>query len=436
MKRFFILLIIIVNSLYVNANYYTTVLFAGSNTTTLHNDSLNTNVLLKSNVDTTGLTRHVLKEKSHSVSKNTTSLNKKTSSLVKRNSSLEKIKTKASNALKNQDTASYNSAQDFNVFVSSIDSLKHTIESMRQTNDSIQTVLSEFANKSENTFNLYSTISLILSIVFIIFIIISIKKYREIIKYKVEWQTDVTNKLQNSISLIKENISESIGNFQNCTKEVIRVSNQVNKIEISLKAMDEKIGVMLSKLNNMPIVQPKDTTSANTNSVEKEIIDSVIEAENCPQITDVQYNDAISEFERINNRLFKLRKYKIYSQELLRFLSTGEMDIEEYSKRLDESDLPEDAKEHLNTILYDIERYNTQRRGVISKYISQQKLISFDVRFPLLEGFDNKCDHHFKGDDVTDGEKIIRVCKLGYYFPNSHVAPYRVKCEVDTEKEE
>ena len=95
----------------------------------------------------------------------------------------------------------------------------------------------------------------------------------------------------------------------------------------------------------------------------------------------------------------------------------------------------------LNSIIlkkshHDIERFNTQRRGVISKYISQQKLISFDIRFPLLEGFDDKRDHHFKGDDVVDGEKIIRVCKLGYYFPNSHVAPYRVKCEVDTEKEE
>lgn len=432
MKRYFILLIIIVNSLHINANYYTMVLFASSNTTTLHEDSVNTNALLKSKVDTIGLKGNVSPKKSHGVSKNDSALNKKTSSPIKRNNSLEKTNTKASSDLKNQDIGS----QNFNNVVSSIDSLKHSIESIRSTNDSIETILSNFSNKSENALKGYSTIFFIFGIVSVFFVIILIKKYREIITYKVKGQTDVTSKLQNCVSLIKENTSESIGNVQNCTKEVTKVLNQVNLIEISLKAMDEKIDVMLFKLNNMPIVQPKDTTSANTNSVGKEEIDSVIEAENSPQITDVQYNDAISEFERINNRLFKLRKYKIYSQELLRFLSTGEMDKEEYSKRLDESDLPEDAKEHLNTILYDIERFNTQRRGVISKYISQQKLISFDIRFPLLEGFDDKYDHHFKGDDVTDGEKIIRVCKLGYYFPNSHVAPYRVKCEVDTEKEE
>ena len=324
MKRYFILLIIIVNSLHINANYYTMVLFASSNTTTLHEDSVNTNALLKSKVDTIGLKGNVSPKKSHGVSKNASALNKKTSSPIKRNNSLEKTNTKASSDLKNQDIGS----QNFNNVVSSIDSLKHSIESIRSTNDSIETILSNFSNKSENALKGYSTIFFIFGIVSVFFVIILIKKYREIITYKVKGQTDVTSKLQNCVSLIKENTSESIGNVQNCTKEVTKVLNQVNQIEISLKAMDEKIDVMLFKLNNMPIVQPKDTTSANTNSVGKEEIDSVIEAENSPQITDVQYNDAISEFERINNRLFKLRKYKIYSQELLRFLSTGEMDKE------------------------------------------------------------------------------------------------------------
>lgn len=429
MKRYFILLIIIVNSLHLYANYYTMVLFDSSNITTLHEDSVNTNALLKSKVDTIGLKGNVSPQKTHGISKNADALNKKTSSPMKRNNSLKK---KASSDLKNQNIAS----QNFNNVVNSIDSLKHSIESIRQTNDSIESILSNFTNKSENTLKAYCIIFLILGIVSVFFVIILIKKCREIITYKVKGQTDVTSNLQSCVSLIKENTSESIGNVQNCTKEVTRVLNQVNEIEISLKAMDEKIDAMLSKLNNMPIIQPKDTISVNTNSVGTEVIDSVIEAENSPQITDVQYNDAISEFERINNRLFKLRKYKIYSQELLRFLSIGEMDKEEYSKRLDESDLPEDAIEHLKTIMYDIERFNTQRRELISKYISQQKLTCFDIRFPLFAEFDDELDHNFKGDDVAKGDKITRVCKLGYYFPKSNVAPYRVKCEVDTEKEE
>lgn len=437
MKRcFFILLFVIVNSLYVNANFFTTVLFDSSYISTLHKDSVNTDILLKENVDTVGLAGNLSKEKSHGISKNAGVLNIKSSSSMKRNNSLKKIHKKAPSDLKNK--VSYNSSQDFNVAVGgAIDSLKRSIESMRQTNDSILTISQEFSNKLEKTFKLYRIVFFLLGIGAIFSIIILIKKYRKIITYKVKELTDVTSKLQSCISLlIEENKSMSIGIVQNCTKEMTKISDLVNQIGISLKAMDEKIDVGLTKINNMPIVQPEEISSPSKNIVEKKGFDSVIEAEDGPQITEVQYNDAISEFERINNRLFKLRKYKTYSQELLRFLFIGEMNKEEYIKRLGESDLPEDGKEHLNTILYDIERFNTQRRELISNYISQQKLTCFDIRFPLLEGFDDKRDHHFKGDDVVDGEKIIRVCKLGYYFPNSHVAPYRVKCEVDTEKGE
>ena len=434
-RYFFVLLIIIVNCLSVNANNFTTVLFASSNRITLHKDSVNTNNLLKLNVDTIDLATNVSKEKKHGVFNKADTLNKNASSPVKRNNSLKRNKTKKSSDLKKQDVVtSYNNTQSFTIVVSTVDSLKQSVESMRQTNDSILTILSDISNKSEEPFKSYCYIFFLLGIIAIFFIIMLIKKNRGIITNEVKGQTDVISKLQDSISLIEEDIAKSYDNARNCTNEVTKVLKKVNKMETSSIAMDEKIDIVLSELKNMPIIQPKETTSESKNSVERKMIDSVKEAENSPQITEVQYNDAISEFERINNRLFKLRKYKNYSQELLQFLSTGEMNKEEYTLRLGESDLPEDGKEHLNTILYDIERFNTQRRELISNYISQQKLTCFEIRYPLSAEFDDKLDHHFKGDDVADGEKIIRVCKLGYYFPKSHVAPYRVKSEVDTEK--
>lgn len=141
------------------------VLFDSSNITTLHEDSVNTNALLKSKVDTIGLKGNVSPQKTHGISKNADALNKKTSSPMKRNNSLKK---KASSDLKNQNIAS----QNFNNVVNSIDSLKHSIESIRQTNDSIESILSNFTNKSENTLKAYCIIFLILGIVSVFFVII------------------------------------------------------------------------------------------------------------------------------------------------------------------------------------------------------------------------------------------------------------------------
>lgn len=435
MKKYFVLIIIILNSLSINAQDSATAVYAIPDTI-LCKDTVNINVQLKSNVETLGITENVFDEELRDVSVNVDALKKVLSSTEKkinRSSGISKVET-SSNIKKQNDVALFNSAQDCNMVVPSIDSLKYAIESMSQKNDSILTILSCLSNKSEKIFKIYNNILFLFCIVALFSLIIIIKKYREIILSNVTKQTDVISKLQNCISLIEKNKSKVTEEMQSITNQSERVLNQVNHMGTSLKAMDGKINVISSKLNDMSIVQPIYATSADKQSVESEESALVLESANCTQITDVQYNDAISEFERINNRLFNLRKYRNYSQELLRFLSTGEMNKKKYTKWLNDSDLSEDGKAHLKTILYDIERFNSQRRELISMYIMQQKLTRFDVRFPLLAEFDDKLDHHFKGDDVADGDKIIRVCKLGYYFPNSHVAPYRVKCEVDTEK--
>lgn len=424
MKRYLILTVIMVISSFFNIYNSTMALFASPSINILYDDTLSTYALSKPNVDTTSFIKNVSNEKSHDTSVNLETPNKTHSSTTMKDGHLEETTVRKTSDVKREDIINQpNSTQDFNAVILSVDTLKHTIESMSQTNDSIRTILSEVSNSSENRLNLYCKIFLVLFFVSVLFVIMLVKKCGKILKHNTKEQTDVIFNLQNQISVIENMQSKLIDNVQSCNNEITRMVNQVEYIGTSLKTVDKNLDVAVSKLNNTPIVQSVAVTPTIKNSEE-------------PQITNIQYNDAILEFEKINNRLFKLRKCKLYSQELLRFLSTGEINKEKYTKLLVESDLSDVNKEHLQTIMYDIERFNTQRRELISKYISQQKLTCFDIRFPLFAEFDDELDHNFKGDDVAKGDKITRVCKLGYYFPKSNIAPYRVKCEVDTEKEE
>lgn len=264
----------------------------------------------------------------------------------------------------------------------------------------------------------------IIHIVVVLFLIIFYNKIKKLVEKSsskdVERYKELDNKLEKFLELVDLNKSQEISTVSGEYKSYFdRVSESLDRIELLIKTslvQESKNGII-------------DVKADEKSNLHIEIID-----QNENIVSDVQYNDAISEFERINDRIFKLRKYRLFAQKLLEFLSNGTIDQSSYNEELSLSDLSEEIKDHFRTILYDIDRFNTQRRSLLSLYVRQNNLECFDIRYPINQFFDENYDHHFKGDEVMNGDKIVRVCKLGYFFPNSPRAPYRVKSEVETEE--
>ena len=401
----------------------------------LHNDSTRIIVQSTLNADSLGLIGFATKGNPQRILEVTDTLNSTSLSNKRKRNPVKKSWERKINGINNENGKqliinTFGCEKDSNAIILSIDSLKVSIKSMILVNDSMRVLLSEMTNHPKET--LKNSIIIFYLFLSIFFIIITIIINRVLFNSYVKKQNDVISILRKITSLISEH-SQSLDNSLKPNEEIARLHNQVNNMECSLKGIDETLNVILSKVNDN-LIESSKLESPIEEQPEKKSKMTSVENASYTQITEVQYNDAITEFERINNRLFKLRKHKCHTQELLRFLSVGEIDKDLYKTNIEKSVLPEDIKEHLNTILYDIDRFNSHRREIISLYILQNDLCNYDIRFPLFAEFDNNLDHHFKGDDATNGDKIIRVCKLGYYFPSSRVAPYRVKSEVDTEK--
>ncbi len=432
MKSYCINLILIVNILFVTLQDCAAAVLVKSDTIgTFQQDSVDRKARAYPNVDALVLNENAsyANSQNHAKSAETIKrvpvLNKTLNNSGKRNvagvTSVEDLKEKA--------IISADTLHAFNNIVLSLDSIKCIIESIIHCNDSIRTELTYTTTSIKNKILICTCILFFFILLIICFIAISIKI---LIKEQASRFNNCQSFLQNELTLLKENHSIFQDDMQRCYEQSSELLIKINNSESLAKANNERIIALvmefMDRLNKITAFQ------ASTDDVSVQIVNTPTDdTKKCSLVSEVQYNDAISEFERINNRLFKLKRYKHYSQELLKFLSTGIINKENYSSQLCKADIADDVKEHLNTILYDIDRFNSQRRKLIHDYVLQHSLDNFDVRFPLFEIFDENLDHQFKGDDVSDGEKISRVCKLGYYFPNSRVAPYRVKSEVDTE---
>lgn len=147
----------------------------------------------------------------------------------------------------------------------------------------------------------------------------------------------------------------------------------------------------------------------------------------------VQYNDAVAEFVKINEKIYNLRKYYDILPYLFSYLA-GDFFNKTKCRQIIDLYNDDNLKGLCSAVVDDIRNFMTYRKQSIDNYIKKYDLVYADVvRYPYNGLFDSELDDHILGDDVQNGDHIIRVCKLGYYFPDSNVCPYRVKSKVVTE---
>lgn len=147
------------------------------------------------------------------------------------------------------------------------------------------------------------------------------------------------------------------------------------------------------------------------------------EQQNSSQLTAEQqmvYNEAISNFLSINERIYELRSLRKELQPLIQWLATeGEMPkIESDDERITE--LAEDIKKFLITQMPFI-------NACLSTLHDDGTTYADYVRGAVGGTFDATIDDEPTGISVEDGTPIQFVLKLGYYFPDSRLVPHPVK---------
>lgn len=135
------------------------------------------------------------------------------------------------------------------------------------------------------------------------------------------------------------------------------------------------------------------------------------------------YNEAVAAFLALNDRIYELRRQRQKLQPLINWLATNGQKPEVDSNDKDLMQLAEG-----------IERFLTTQMPFINACLrttGEDDMTYVDyVRGAVGGTFDGKLDEEPTGSDIKDGTPINYVLKLGYYFPDSTIAPHPVKAIV------
>ena len=131
------------------------------------------------------------------------------------------------------------------------------------------------------------------------------------------------------------------------------------------------------------------------------------------------YNESVSTFLRLNDRLYELRRHRKELQPLVqRLAQTGEKPAPT-------------GMEEVDRLAADIEKFLGAQAPFINACLSaanDEPMTYADcVHAPVGGQFDAELDEEPTGADIADGAPIGFVLRLGYYFPDSTIAPHPVK---------
>ena len=132
------------------------------------------------------------------------------------------------------------------------------------------------------------------------------------------------------------------------------------------------------------------------------------------------YNEAISSFISLNERIYELRQLRKELQPLIQWLAT-------------DGDMPktESDDDRITGLAEDIRKFLISQMPFINAClctIHDDGTTYVDyVRGAVGGTFDATLDEEPTGTEVKDGTAIQYVLKLGYYFPDSRLVPHPVK---------
>ena len=133
------------------------------------------------------------------------------------------------------------------------------------------------------------------------------------------------------------------------------------------------------------------------------------------------YNEAITAFMALNDRIYALRNQSKQLQPLVKWLATG-------------GERPQpagDADSDVLRLTEDIGRFLTTQKPFINACLATIDTdgMTYEdcVRGSVGGTFDPVLDETPKGTEAQAGAPIVCVLRLGYYFPDSTIAPHPVK---------
>ena len=135
------------------------------------------------------------------------------------------------------------------------------------------------------------------------------------------------------------------------------------------------------------------------------------------------YNEAIRAFMSLNDRIYELRREREALQPLVKWLAMN-----------DEKPALTNVSDDVKMLADDIERFLLTQVPFVNACLSSvgDPTMSYPdyVRGAVGGYFDNTLDEEPTGAQVENGAKIAFVLRLGYYFPESTLAPNPVKAIV------
>lgn len=132
------------------------------------------------------------------------------------------------------------------------------------------------------------------------------------------------------------------------------------------------------------------------------------------------YNEAIRCFLSLNDRIFDMRRQRDELQPLIKWLATNGEKPELTTENEDIKKLAVDIEKFLNTQVPFI-------NACLSAVGDPDMTYPDYIRAAVGGTFDEALDEEPTGAELSNGMPIEYVLRLGYYFPNSTIAPHPVK---------
>lgn len=132
------------------------------------------------------------------------------------------------------------------------------------------------------------------------------------------------------------------------------------------------------------------------------------------------YNEAIRCFLSLNDRIFDMRRQRDELQPLIKWLATNGEKPELTTENEDIKGLAVDIEKFLNTQVPFI-------NACLSTVGDSDMTYPDYIRAAVGGTYDDTLDEEPTGAELSNGMPIEYVLRLGYYFPNSTIAPHPVK---------
>lgn len=131
------------------------------------------------------------------------------------------------------------------------------------------------------------------------------------------------------------------------------------------------------------------------------------------------YNEAVNRFINLNNRIYELRQYQGDLKPLMRRLALQSEDA-----------FPGSEFDDINRLAKDIEKFLTSQvpftNACLDTICNEPTTYADCIHAPFNGKFDATLDEE-STHLAEEGTPIKAVLKLGYFFPESPIAPYPVK---------